>query len=162
MTDLKIRPAGLGEAAALAALIAGFRDHLTAKVPSDDEIRRHLRTALAAPGTEFCCAWQAGTAVGYTQTRFWMSVWVGGWEAYLDDLFVAPGARGAGVGRALLRYALGRAEARGARRFGLLTNESNAAAQALYRAEGLAPQSHALYPEGREVLWVKTLGSARG
>jgi ribosomal protein S18 acetylase RimI-like enzyme len=161
VSHLKIRPAGPGEAAALAALIAGFRDHLGAKSPTDDEIRRLLRTALAAPGIEFCCAWQGGAAVGYSQTRFWMSVWVGGWEAHLDDLFVAPAARGKGVGRSLLRYALGRAEARGARRFGLHTNEGNLAAHALYQSEGLAPQSHALYPSGREILWVKSLGAAR-
>lgn len=157
MSSLRILAAGSGEVAALSKLIAGFRDHLDAKGPTDAEIRRHLPLALADPGIEFGCAWLDDEAVGYTQTRFWASVWACGTEAQLDDLFVVPSARGRAVGRSLLRYALERAAARGARRFGLNTNERNEAAQALYRSEGLSPQSHALYPGGREVFWVKNL-----
>jgi GNAT superfamily N-acetyltransferase len=124
MTSLQIRPAGLADAGALAALIGGFRDHLHATGPSDAEIQRQLPRALADPGLEFGCAWLDGEAVG---------------------------------GRALLRHALARAAARGARRLALDTKERNELAQALYRSEGLAPQSHALYPGGREVLWIKEL-----
>jgi len=51
--------------------------------------------------------------------------------------------------------------ARGALRFSLSTNEGNAAAQALYRSEGLRIQSHALYPGGREVFWTKDVGENR-
>ena len=32
-------------------------------------------------------------------------------------------------------------------------------AHALYRSEGLAPESHALYPGSREVLWSRRLGA---
>lgn len=112
------------------------------------------------PESSSDCAWIDDEAVGYTQTRFFTSVWVGGTEAHLDDLFVVPWARGQAVGRSLLRHALARAHARGALRFGLNTNERNEAAQALYRSEGLSPQSPALYPGGREVLWVKEIGAA--
>ncbi|MGH7287930.1 MAG: GNAT family N-acetyltransferase [Myxococcota bacterium] len=161
MDPLMIRPAGPDDATVLAALIGAFRDHLAAKAPSDLEVRRHLPLALIDPGIEFCCAWLEGEAVGYTQTRFWTSVWARGTEAHLDDLFVMATARGRGIGRSLLRHALLRAEARGALRFCLDTNEKNEAAQSLYRSEGLAPQSHALYPGGREVLWVKELARPR-
>ena len=157
--DLKILPAGAAEATGLVALIAGFRDHLRAATPSDTEIERRLPGVLADPAIEYLCAWQAGRPVGYAQLRFWSSVWAGGTEAQLDDLYVVPPARGRKVGRALLRHALERAATRGARRFGLNTNEQNEAAQALYRSEGLTPQSHALYPAGREVFWVKDLGA---
>jgi len=158
MSDLTIRPAGLGDAAVLAGLVAGFRDHLAARAPIDRDLERDLPLVLRDTAIEFCCAWLDGDPVGYTQTRFWTSVWVGGIEAQLDDLFVVPAARGRAVGRSLLRHAVARAAARGARRFGLNTNERNEAAQSLYRSEGLAPQSHALYPGGREVLWVKDIG----
>jgi ribosomal protein S18 acetylase RimI-like enzyme len=160
VSPVEIRPARLGDAAALAVLVRGFRDHLAASAPSDAEIERHLPRALADPAIEFCAAWLDGEAVGYTQTRFWTSLWAAGMEAQLDDLFVAPAARGRSVGRSLLRHAIARAAARGALRFGLNTNEWNEAAQALYRSEGLAPQSHALYPGGREVFWVKRIGAA--
>jgi ribosomal protein S18 acetylase RimI-like enzyme len=158
----EVLPAGMAEAQALATLIAGFRDHLRARAPSDAEIERELPRALADPALEFACAWLGGQPVGYAQTRFWTSVWARGIEAQLDDLYVVPPARGRDVGRALLRFAMTRAAARGALRFGLNTNEQNEAAQALYRSEGLAPQSHALYPGGREVFWVKDLGAAAG
>ena len=157
--EVTIRAAGPDETAVLAALLGAFRDHLAARVPSDAEIRRHLPRALADPGIEFCCAWLGDEPVGYTQSRFLASVWAGGAEAHLEDLFVVPTARRRGIGRSLVRHALGRAEARGARRFSLNTNDGNEAAHALYRAEGLSPQSHALYPGGREVLWVKELGT---
>ena len=155
--ELRVLPAGIAEARSLAILIAGFRDHLRAGTPSDAEIARELARVLADPAFEFACAWLGERAVGYAQTRFWSSVWACGTEAQLDDLYVVPSARGRDVGRSLLRFTLGRAASRGALRFGLNTNEQNAAAQALYRSEGLAPQSHALYPGGREVLWVKDL-----
>src|SRR5262245_51043374 len=160
MSSLKVLPAGLGEATVLAALVGGFRDHLKASAPSDAEIQLHLPAALCDPGIEFACAWLNNQAVGYTQTRFWTSIWACGTEVQLDDLFVVPWARGQAVGRALLQHAVARAAARGARRFGLNTNERNDAAQSLYRSEGLSPQTHALYPGGREVFWVKQLGAA--
>ena len=155
--DAMIRRAEAKDVSVLASLIRRFRDHLSASVPTDGEIEHHLPRALDDPGIEFCCAWLSEEAVGYTQTRFLTSVWAPGIEAHLEDLFVVAPARGNAVGRALLRYAVGRARARGARRFSLNTNEGNGVAQALYRAEGLSPQSHALYPGGREVLWVRDL-----
>jgi len=156
--NLMIRPAGLSDLDALVALIGGFRNHLGAKLPTDAEIRRDLPRALNDTGLEFSCAWIDRAPVGYAQVRFFMSVWVGGTEAHLDDLFVVSAARGQGVGRSLLRHTIARSEARGALRFGLNTNERNEAGQSLYRSEGMAPQSHALYPGGREVFWVKELG----
>lgn len=162
MSSLAIRVAGHADATALAALIAGFRDHLRAKTPSDADLARLLPRSLADPALEFACAWLADEAVGFTQTIFLSSVWACGVEAHLEDLYVVPAARGRDVGRALLRHALDRAEARGARRLSLNTNEGNVAAQSLYRSEGLAPQTHALYPGGREVLWAKEIGAAKG
>ena len=153
MSALDIRAATPADVAVLARLIAGFRDHLNAKVPTDSNIRAHLPRALQDPGIEFACAWLDGEAVGYTQARFLTSVWAAGLEAYLEDLFVVPTARRQSVGRSLLRYALARAKARGALKFSLSTNERNEAAHSLYRSEGFAPVSHALYPGGREVLW---------
>jgi ribosomal protein S18 acetylase RimI-like enzyme len=157
---LAIRVAGPDDARILSGLVRAFRDHLAARTPADGALECHLPRALADPGIEFACAWLGGEAVGYTQTRFWTSIWASGIEAQLDDLFVLAPARRREVGRALLRHALERAALRGALRFGLNTNERNLAAQALYRSEGLVPQSHALYPGGREVLWIKELGAA--
>jgi ribosomal protein S18 acetylase RimI-like enzyme len=162
MERLEIRRAGPDDLATLAALVGAFRDHLADGEPSDKAIRRQLPRALADPSIEFACAWLDGRPVGYSQTRFLTSIWTGGVEAHLEDIFVVASARGRAVGGALLEHAIARAEARGAGRFSLNTNEGNAAGQALYRSHGLSPQSHSLYPGGREVLWVKALRGASG
>ena len=143
-------------------LVAAFRDYLGATTPSDRELERHVPAALEDPATEFCCAWLDARPVGYTQTRFFTSVWVGGTEAHLEDLFVLADARGRAIGRALLLHALRRAERRGARAFGLNTNEYNEAAQRLYRSEGLRPQQTGIWREGREIHWVRSLGPTGG
>jgi ribosomal protein S18 acetylase RimI-like enzyme len=160
MSAFNIRDATLSDVPVLARLIAAFRDHLIAKVPSDSDIGSQLPRALQDPSIEFACAWLDAEAVGFTQTRFLTSVWAGGLEAHLEDLFVVASARRNSVGRSLLRHVLLRAEARGALRFSLTTNERNEAAHSLYRSAGLAPVSHALYPGGREVLWSRSVGAA--
>lgn len=160
MEGVTIRCAEPGDVDLLAGLVRAFRDHLAARVPSDAELAEHLPRALADPAIEFSCAWLGREPVGYTQTRFLTSIWAPGLEAVLEDLFVVAAARRRSLGRALLRHALARAGARGARQFRLLTNEANTAARVLYRSEGLFPQSQAVYPRGREVLWVKRLPGA--
>ncbi|MDI1459989.1 GNAT family N-acetyltransferase [Catellatospora sp. KI3] len=57
----------------------------------------------------------------------------------LRDLWVDPGHRGAGHGRALVGHVLAEARADGARRVSLTTEHDNAAAQALYRSLGFEP-----------------------
>jgi ribosomal protein S18 acetylase RimI-like enzyme len=156
-TGLEIRVATPRDAADVARLVAAFRDHLRAATPSDAMIECELARALTEPSLEFSCARLDGEAVGYTQACYFHSVWAGGPEARLEDLFVIAGARRRQVGRLLLRHALARARARGARRFVLATNERNALAQELYRSEGLTPMAHALYPGGREILWGRDL-----
>ena len=123
--DPEIRLAGPGDGGGLAALVRAFRDHLGATTPSDRELAERLPEALADPSLEFACAWLEDRAVGYTQTRFFASLWTPGGEAVLEDLFVLAELRGRGVGRLLLRHALQRARERGATRLGLTTNERN-------------------------------------
>lgn len=59
----------------------------------------------------------------------------------LNDLFVDPGARGSGAGRALLREVCAAAKADGAAHVALETAEDNSRAQALYENEGFAQES---------------------
>ena len=162
MTQVCVRVARPEDAAALAHLVAGLRDHLEAAAPRDEEIAAQLPRLLGDPALEFACAWQEGEAVGFSQLRLLASVWSPPLEAFLEDLFVAPEARRHGVGRSLLRHALAQARAHGAARLALTTNEANAAAQALYRAEGLRPHAHPRYRGRREVLWSCRLPVAPG
>ncbi|MCG8592356.1 MAG: GNAT family N-acetyltransferase [Proteobacteria bacterium] len=157
MDAVEIRTAGPGDVPALASLVAAFRDHLGVRGPTAAALAAYLPGLLRDERTELACAWDGADALGYTNTRFFSSLWATAPEAHLEDLFVVAAARGRGVGRQLLRHALSRARERGAVAFGLQTNERNLEAQALYRAEGLRPDSHARYPDGREVYWVRRL-----
>lgn len=67
--------------------------------------------------------------VHYIQHR---SCWTVGDYVYLQDLFVDPGARGQGVGKALIEHVYARARGAGASRVWWLTHESNADAMLLY------------------------------
>ena len=60
----------------------------------------------------------------------------GGAAGLLEDLVVRPGSRGAGIGAALLAFAIARSRAEGLLRLTLLTDGSNRRAQALYRRAG--------------------------
>jgi catechol 2,3-dioxygenase len=158
--SVEIRIAGADDARALRELVAAFRDHLQVAAPTDSDLDDQLPQLLSDRSIEFACAWFQGDAVGYTQMRYYPSLWARGIEALLEDIFVLPCSRGRSVGRLLLRHAIHRARVRGANLLGLTTNERNKIAQSLYRSEGLVPQSTKIWENGREIRWVAELGSA--
>lgn len=81
---------------------------------------------------------------GIAQMRYFRSLWSGGLDAYLEELYVIPDLRGGGIGRALLESAMEAARAAGATRMDLNTGETDTAARALYEGAGFTNR------EGRE------------
>jgi ribosomal protein S18 acetylase RimI-like enzyme len=73
---------------------------------------------------------------GFAQLRFHLSLYEPGPDACLEELWVRPAARGAGLGRALLDAAMERARDRGATRIELNTSTGDVAARALYESVG--------------------------
>jgi ribosomal protein S18 acetylase RimI-like enzyme len=73
---------------------------------------------------------------GFAQLRFHLSLYEPGPDACLEELWVRPAARGAGLGRALLDAAVERARERGATRIELNTSTGDVAARALYESVG--------------------------
>lgn len=73
-----------------------------------------------------------GRIVGFAIHQHHPSTWVAGEDCYLEDLFVADGTRGHGVGRALIADLQALAAARGWKRLYWHTDEKNARARALY------------------------------
>jgi ribosomal protein S18 acetylase RimI-like enzyme len=73
-----------------------------------------------------------GRLVGIAHAILHRSVWTAGDYCYLQDLFIEPGGRGRGVGKALIGAVAEAAAARGASRVIWLTHETNTAAMALY------------------------------
>ena len=73
-----------------------------------------------------------GHAVGFVNWLPQASTWTTGTYCYLEDLFVAPGTRGSGAGRALIAHVRDWAEANGCDQVFWLTQDTNATARALY------------------------------
>lgn len=70
--------------------------------------------------------------LGFALAVFHRSSWSPTWVCYLEDLFVAPAARGSGAARALIEALYREADARGATRTYWVTEETNTTARALY------------------------------
>ncbi|MBA3520124.1 MAG: GNAT family N-acetyltransferase [Rhizobiales bacterium] len=78
----------------------------------------------------------AGRLIGLVHYLFHPVTWSITDRCYLEDLFVAPEARGAGAGRALIEAVYRAADAAGADQVYWLTEDDNAAARRLYDRVG--------------------------
>ena len=136
---LAASPAAL---AAAGRLLHEFNTAYDETTPGAEALAERLTELVARGETEVLLAGREpgpeGTdPVGVTVLRYRPSLWSQSDEAYLAELWVAPSARGAGLGRALLRGALDRARARGCDWLDLATSADDVAARALYESEGL-------------------------
>ncbi len=77
-------------------------------------------------------AWDGQVPLGLVHHIRHRSCWTIGDYMYLQDLFVTPEARGAGIGRKLIEYVYRLAGAEGCSRVHWLTHESNTNAMHLY------------------------------
>ncbi len=77
-------------------------------------------------------AWGDDEAIGMVHHIRHRSCWTAGDYCYLQDLYVEAGARGGGVGRALIDHVYAVARAEGCSRVHWLTEETNADAMLLY------------------------------
>ncbi|MFV0625472.1 GNAT family N-acetyltransferase [Sphingomonas sp. ac-8] len=125
-----------------AGLIFGFvrdlarHEHAEAQLVATEPL---LRAALENGGVEAAIAERDGQPVGAALFFHKHSTW-GGWNGlYLEDLYVAPDARGSGAGRALLAHVAGVGVARGCTRVEWAVSDTNAAAAGFYRSLGAEP-----------------------
>lgn len=93
------------------------------------------------PQAEAVIAELNGAPVGMALFFHNFSTWTGWRGLYLEDLYVTPEARGAGVGKALLRHLAALAVERGCTRFEWSVLDWNEKAIAFYRAMGAEPMS---------------------
>ncbi len=132
---MKLRRATLTDLAALVPLFDGYRRFYGQ--PSDPaRAERFLRERLAGDESVIFLALDDATALGFVQLypSFWSVAACRSW--ILNDLYVIPESRGAGVGRALLERARAHAESTGAGGMSLATQRSNVTAQRLYEGLG--------------------------
>jgi ribosomal protein S18 acetylase RimI-like enzyme len=121
----------------------------------EDGAERALRGLLAAPDRGL--VWmieQGGTAVGYLVLTWGHSLEFHGRDAFIDELYVSPRHRGAGLGRRAVEVAERACRAHGAGAVHLEVEVDNERAHALYRRSGFAER-------GRRLM-TKRLGTVPG
>ena len=79
--------------------------------------------------------------LGMVILLYTVSTALGARVALLEDMVIAPAARGSGMGSRLLSSALEHARAAGCKRVTLLTDDDNQEAQRLYRKHGFRRSS---------------------
>jgi len=105
----------------------------------EDAAETALRGLLAAPDRGL--VWvieQAGEAAGYLVLTWGYSLEFHGRDAFIDELYLAPSYRGAGLGRQAVEWAEDACRAHGAGAVHLEVEIDNQRAHALYRRSGFA------------------------
>lgn len=112
-------------------------ERLAAEVHLDRE-RLGAHLFGATPKAEVVIAERDGTPIGFALFFHNFSTFEGCPGVYLEDLFVAPEARGSGAGKALLRYLAQLAQDRGCARLEWSVLDWNEPAISFYRSLGAA------------------------
>ena len=98
------------------------------------EVTEFTWERLLSPASPLGCrmAEVGGRVVGFAIYQHHPSTWVMGDDCYLEDMFVAPDARGRGVARAMIEDLIGLARGRGWKRLYWSTELTNEVARRLY------------------------------
>jgi ribosomal protein S18 acetylase RimI-like enzyme len=132
----QIRRAGTGDAEAVGRLLHDFNTEFDEPTPGPDALAARVRKLLGDGDTTILVAGEGPD--GLAVLRFREAIWAEALECYLAELYVVPGRRGHGLGRALMEAAMETARAEGATHMDLGTGEDDAAARALYESLGFS------------------------
>jgi ribosomal protein S18 acetylase RimI-like enzyme len=133
--DIRFDLAGEADRDVLLGLARAFH------IEDGHALDRHGEAALlqVIRGEPFARAWimrADGDAIGYVVVTLGFSIEYGGRDGFIDDLYLAPAARGRGLGRLLVEFALARAAELGVRTLHLEVEPGNESATRLYRSAG--------------------------
>lgn len=135
---MAVREATEADLAALLPLLRGYCDFYEVS-PSDEGLERVARGVIAAAEDEaflLVATDDTGAVVGIAVSVWTWSSLHGGRIVYLNDLFVAEQARGAGHADALIEAVAEVARRHGAASVNWLTATDNSRAQAVYDRVG--------------------------
>ena len=128
-----IAPLVAADRAEWAPLWRGYLDFYRAAVDAKTSETTFARlTGGAEPMGGFLARDGDGAAIGLVHWIVHRSCWTVGDYCYLQDLFVAPGRRGGGIGRLLIDAVAAKARELGCSRVHWLTHETNHDAMQLY------------------------------
>lgn len=130
--EITVRPLERGHQAAWAPLWQGYQAFYGITIPSEVSQLTWKRMLDPAEPVSGALAWDDSAAVGMVHYIRHRSCWTVGDYCYLQDLFVATPARGAGIGRRLIEHVYEAAERAGCARVYWLTQDTNEVAMRLY------------------------------
>lgn len=136
--DLNIREAVPDDAETIVALIrelAAFEGEVS-PLTAD-----YAAAYLSRPGVGVLLAEEAGQALGLLSYCIRANLYHAGNSCVIDELVVREGARGRGVGSALIQSVVSRAQAAGCVEISVSTMPDNARAIAFYRQHGFTDEA---------------------
>jgi GNAT superfamily N-acetyltransferase len=137
---MHITTATLGDVPALAELLSELFTQEAEFTPDVNAQRRGLARIISNPEIGFILvAKDEHSTLGMVNILYVVSTFLGERAGLLEDMIVAPRARGAGIGGRLLDRAIATARQQGCKRMTLLTDVTNESAQRFYRHHGFAP-----------------------
>ena len=145
----QVRRAGIEDATDVAQLLHDFNAEYDDPTPPVPVLAERVAELLTEGAIVVLLADQppAGLAV----LRMKPSLWSGAADAYLEELYVIPGQRGKGIGKALLTASIDTAREAGADHFELTTGETDTAARKLYESFNLTNREGG--PNGPRMLY---------
>jgi ribosomal protein S18 acetylase RimI-like enzyme len=146
--QVPVRRAGPEDAADIARLLHDFNTEFGEATPGVEALGEYARKMLETG--EMTVLLAAGPD-GISLIRFRTSVWTGGPEAHLQELYVVPPLRGRGIGRALLQATMAAAREVGATGIDLNTGSTDTVARALYESCGFTSREGG--PDGPSMLF---------
>ena len=144
LMSASFRPAALSDLETLIDLVRAFYEE--DGTPFDAAAARTALRGLfadAESGVAFLIE-NGAEALGYLVVTFGYSLEFLGRDAFVDELYVRPQARGQGLGREALRIAEQACREHGVRALHLEVRRGNAPAQGLYHAAGFEDREHYL------------------
>jgi ribosomal protein S18 acetylase RimI-like enzyme len=131
-----VRGATPADAEAIGRLLHDFNSEFGEPTPGPVKLAERVRQLLE--GGEIAVLLGGGGPDGVAVLSFRPSLWTAALECYLGELYVVPGQRGQGLGRALLDAAIELARDTGADYICLATSEDDVAARSLYESAGFS------------------------
>jgi ribosomal protein S18 acetylase RimI-like enzyme len=134
--NLAVRRAEASDADAIGRLLHDFNAEFDEPTPGAAAVADRVRALLAT--SEMIVVLGGEGPDGLAVLRLRPAVLTDGFECYLEDLYVVPGRRGRGLGRAIMEAAMEVARREGAIEMHLGTSENDVAARALYESLGFS------------------------
>jgi ribosomal protein S18 acetylase RimI-like enzyme len=148
--EIEFHRATRGDAEELLPMMRGLYEH--DRLPFDEAAARDAPERLLAD-ERLGGVWlvrSGAETLGYLVLTLGYSLEFRGRDAFLDELYLRPEARGRGAGRKALEFAEGVCRALGVRALHLEVERANTGAQALYRKYGFVDHDRYLMTK-----WVK-------